>query len=78
MIPDKTLKRIIKDISLKQSIGYNEVEQIVESEFKFIRDKISEGTLENIHLIWFGKFVPKDHARYVMEKVMKKMVKNET
>lgn len=67
MITDKTLKRIVKGLSLKYFMRYDDMELICEAQFKLIRDKIAEGKLEGVSCIGLGRFVPKLYS--TLEKV---------
>lgn len=61
------LKKILKDISKETGISVEEVEDVVLSQFKFIRDTISSGnpdepeSFKNINVAYLGKFVIRDY-----------------
>lgn len=79
MIFQKKTQQIIKSMSLDYYIEEKRVEEVVESQFKFVRDVIVSSEKDNIDtfkivmLPKFGKFIPnKRMIHYIINNKLKK------
>ena len=59
-------KKLIRDLANKYGLTTKEVEQAVNSQFKFVAKKIEEGNFSSVRLPYFGIFKPnmKQKAKY--------------
>lgn len=71
----KKIDRIIKEISLRNNIPVVEVEEIIKSQFAFVKQIIEEGerdkeeTFKTVLLPHFGKFlVKRDKINHIIKK----------
>lgn len=73
------LELLFKDISLRYRIPYPVIEKIYKAEFKFLREKLSEGDKKNpdslniVYLRKFGRFVPDYYKMKRVEEMIEKM-----
>jgi nucleoid DNA-binding protein len=61
-------KKLIQLLATEHDLPLNEVEKIVNSQFKLVAKTMSEGNLESIRLPFFGLFkVNKNRVKYVTD-----------
>ena len=62
-------KLIIQKLATKYNLPLKKVENIVNSQFKFVSKKMRDGKFESIRLPYFGKFsVNEKRLKYIKEK----------
>ena len=67
MEEEKKLK--IQKLATKYNLPLKKVENIVNSQFKFVSKKMRDGKFESIRLPYFGKFsVNEKRLKYIKEK----------
>ena len=74
----KKSDKIIKEMSLKYHLPVKDIEDIIKSQFKFVRETIEEAEKDNedsfktVKLLSFGKFLVKDKVIYHIKKQKEK------
>jgi len=62
-------KLIIQKLATKYNLPLKKIENIVNSQFKFVSKKMRDGKFESIRLPYFGKFsVNEKRLKYIKEK----------
>lgn len=64
-----TKAEIIQEISLKTGVEKNQVQEVVESFFKVIRNNMTEG--KNVYFRGFGSFIIKRRAKKIARNISK-------
>ena len=69
-------QELIYFLANKYDLPLQEIEEIVNHQFKFVATIMKEGNFDTIRLPYFGKFtVNKNRLKYINEKTNKKNVK---
>ena len=64
-----TKAEIIQEISLKTGVEKNQVQEVVESFFKVVRNNMTEG--KNVYFRGFGSFIIKRRAKKIARNISK-------
>ena len=62
-----TKAEIIQEISLKTGVDKNQVQEVVESFFKVVRNNMTEG--KNVYFRGFGSFIIKRRAKKIARNI---------
>jgi nucleoid DNA-binding protein len=64
----KSKKEIIQAIATKYNMPLEKIEQIVNSQFKYVSKIMADGTFDSVRLPYFGKFSSKASRRDIITK----------
>ena len=62
----RTREEIIEHLANKYGLSFEEVEDIINHQFKFVSDVIEKGDFDTVRLPYFGKFtVNKNRVKHI-------------
>jgi len=64
----KSKKEIVQILATKYNLPLEKVENIINSQFKYVTSIMSDGSFDSVRLPYFGKFSSKQSRRDILTK----------
>lgn len=67
----KNIKLLVKELSIKHNLPESMVDEVLKSQFKFMKDTIENGYKGGYQAIYLGKFIPSNKrvSNYVLKMI---------